>query len=222
MKAISKRLARDFENLAKEGPALGIFIKARSNDDLSVLRMMLVGPKGPYENCLFFFDIDFPNPYPINSPHVVFQCPYTIRCHPNLYMEGKVCLSILGTWTGPPWTPMMTLNTIAQTILMILDDAPLRNEPAYEKASLEKVQPYTDYVRYVCLRESTNLYRQCLTETLPPGFRDFHNEIMQTLIVNRERLNVQIAEINATVAPVRAVGYGNRSYSGEKMFIEPL
>jgi len=223
---VSKRLTRDYEMVANEGPPMGIFVRSKTNS-ITVLRMMLVGPKGPYENCLFFFDIDFPKPYPINSPHVTFHCPYSIRAHPNLYQgrAGKVCLSILGTWAGEPWTPMMTLMTIAQTILMILDDTPLRNEPGYVNSSLATIQPYTDYVQYVCLKESVNLYRQALTGSLPAEFADFGDAIMSNLINRKERINAQIAELMTKTKDkyVDPHGfYGNKSYVNEKYFIEPI
>jgi ubiquitin-protein ligase len=220
---VSKRLLRDFKNLLEEGPSSGIFIKENAGtDNLTHLRMMLVGPSGPYENCLFFFDVTFPKKYPIFSPTVLFQCPYTIRCHPNLYMQGKVCLSILGTWSGPPWTPMMTLNTIAQTILSILDDEPLRNEPGYVNSNIKQIQPYTDYVQYVCLKESVDLYRQCMTNSLPAKYADFADEILQILTVNREKINEKIVAINVIDTPVKPVIYGNVSYNGKKHFIEPI
>lgn len=221
---ISKRLNRDLMAIIEEGPKNGIFVKV-VNGDPRVLRMMLIGPKGPYENCLFFFDITFPTVYPINSPQVLFQCPYSIRCHPNLYKGGKVCLSILGTWSGPPWTPMMTLNTIAQTILSILDDEPLRNEPGYVNSPADKIKPYAIYVNFVCLKESVDLYRQCMTGTLPEKFRDFHDQIMGILIERKDRINAQIAEIIATHPDDTVIGsdcYRNSSYHGKKYFIEPL
>ncbi len=28
-----------------------------------------------------------------------------VRFNPNLYNCGKVCLSLLGTWSGPSWDP---------------------------------------------------------------------------------------------------------------------
>jgi Ubiquitin-conjugating enzyme len=29
----------------------------------------------------------------------------SVRFNPNLYNCGKVCLSLLGTWSGPSWSP---------------------------------------------------------------------------------------------------------------------
>jgi ubiquitin-protein ligase len=227
---VSKRLTRDLSALIAEGPANGIYIKCVVPDDPRKLRMMLVGPHGPYENCLFFFDIDFPTPYPINSPHVTHQCLYSIRCHPNLYHgpAAKVCLSILGTWAGPPWTPMMSLNTIAQTILSILDDTPLRNEPGYVNSSLEQIQPYTDYVQYVCLKESCVLYNHALKGTIVdamPAFADFRDEILQVLAAKKDRINEQITSLmklheGQFVKPGKF--YGNTSYANAIYRLEPL
>lgn len=180
MQKTSKRLLKDFQALQEEGPSNGIYIKQAVPGDFSDLRMVLIGPEGPYHNCLFFFKITFPNKYPFKPPYVVHQCLYSIRAHPNLYLgpEAKVCLSILGTWAGPPWSPMMTFNTIAQTILSILDNEPLRNEPGYVKSSLQTIQPYTDYVRYICLRESIErAYTPAISGKLNKPYAIFQNEI---------------------------------------------
>ena len=31
-----------------------------------------------------------------------------VRFNPNLYECGKVCLSLLGTWSGPSWNPAVS------------------------------------------------------------------------------------------------------------------
>ena len=85
-----KRLLRDFKKLQEEGPEEGIFVKCVVDGDLSELRMMIVGPKGPYYMCLFFFHIKFPQPYPLSPPEVKFHCPYSIRCHPNSFLKLKL------------------------------------------------------------------------------------------------------------------------------------
>jgi len=63
--------------------------------------VMIQGPsRTPYEDGLFFFDVQLPSDYP-NSPPVFFYVSYcTDRLNPNLYEDGKVCVSLLGTWTG--------------------------------------------------------------------------------------------------------------------------
>ncbi|KAJ0110923.1 hypothetical protein Patl1_02251 [Pistacia atlantica] len=53
----------------------------------------------PYHDGLFVFDCLFPPSYP-NEPPMVYYYSGGLRLNPNLYECGKVCLSLLGTWTG--------------------------------------------------------------------------------------------------------------------------
>ena len=57
-----------------------------------------------------------------------------MRFNPNLYENGKVCLSLLGTWSGPSWDPKN--STLLQVFLslqsMIFISDPYFNEPGYE------------------------------------------------------------------------------------------
>lgn len=61
-----------------------------------------------------------------------------LRLNPNLYECGKVCLSLLGTWSGQTtemWNP--NKSTMLQVLVsiqgLILNDKPFFNEPGYEK-----------------------------------------------------------------------------------------
>lgn len=77
------------------------FASSRS-DRLDFLRAMIVGPPDtPYEDGFFFFEITIPETYPFQPPAVVFKTSdHRVRFHPNLYVEGKTCLSILGRAGG--------------------------------------------------------------------------------------------------------------------------
>ena len=63
---------------------------------------MIVGPEGtPYQHGFYFFDVQFSDTYPMKPPYVSFKTgDGRVRFNPNLYVEGKVCLSILGTWSA--------------------------------------------------------------------------------------------------------------------------
>ena len=54
---------------------------------------------------MFAFDIYIPNDYPQSNPKVQLLTTGggRVRFGPNLYADGKVCLSLLGTWEGPKW-----------------------------------------------------------------------------------------------------------------------
>ena len=70
-----------------------------------------------------------------------------LRLHPNLYVEGKVCLSLLNTWNGRTnerWQPEST--TLLQVLLslqgLVLGDS----EPFYLEAGLERLRGETQSV----------------------------------------------------------------------------
>lgn len=53
----------------------------------------IIGPKDSlYENGIFKGKIKFPKEYPLKPPKVIFTTPIY---HPNVYDDGKVCISIL-------------------------------------------------------------------------------------------------------------------------------
>lgn len=61
-----------------------------------------------------------------------------LRLNPNLYESGKVCLSLLNTWTGSGtevWNPES--STILQVLLslqaLVLNEKPYFNEAGYDK-----------------------------------------------------------------------------------------
>lgn len=60
-----------------------------------------------------------------------------LRVNPNLYESGKVCLSLLNTWTGSGsevWNPVS--STILQVLLslqaLVLNEKPYYNEAGYD------------------------------------------------------------------------------------------
>jgi hypothetical protein len=73
--------------------------------------------------------------------------------HPNMYASGKLCLSILGTWSGPSWTSAMSLTTIILALQSIMDDNPLKNEPGYGIGVTQKHQDYHRIIEYYNLRD---------------------------------------------------------------------
>ncbi|KAH8311659.1 hypothetical protein KR044_007401 [Drosophila immigrans] len=115
----------------------GVVVRAYE-DRMDLMSVMMVGPKRtPYENALFFFDFQMGSDYPKSPPtcHYISYC--TERLNPNLYEEGKVCVSLLGTWSGRDtevWTPQSTMLQVLVSIQgLILVDEPYYNEAGYEK-----------------------------------------------------------------------------------------
>ncbi len=109
--------------------------------DMNLFTFMISGPKDtPYENGLFIFHASFPASYPNVEPKVLIDTTGMglVRFNPNLYANGKVCLSLLGTWSGEQgekWNSKTSsfLQVLVSIQSLILVDQPYFNEPGYER-----------------------------------------------------------------------------------------
>eukprot|EP01062_Namystynia_karyoxenos_P081408 TRINITY_DN894_c2_g1_i2.p1 TRINITY_DN894_c2_g1~~TRINITY_DN894_c2_g1_i2.p1 ORF type:complete len:1517 (+),score=521.67 TRINITY_DN894_c2_g1_i2:110-4660(+) len=108
---------------------------------MDVMRLIVSGrEETPYAFGLFVFDVFLPPTYPHSPPLVWLRTTGggTVRFNPNLYENGKVCLSLLGTWHGDgaetKWQPeVSSVYQVAMSIQsMILVPDPYFNEPGNE------------------------------------------------------------------------------------------
>ena len=112
-----------------------------SDNCYNIFTVLISGPSNtPYENGLFEFHCYLPTDYPTSPPQILLYTTgnNTVRFNPNLYNNGKVCLSLLGTWDGSnneKWNPES--STLSQVLIsiqsLILIDDPYYNEPGCEK-----------------------------------------------------------------------------------------
>jgi ubiquitin-conjugating enzyme E2 Z len=133
-----------------------------NENDITTVDALIHGPTDtPYAFGFFYFLVKFPANYPISPPKVSLLTTgnRTVRFNPNLYREGKVCLSILGTWEGPAWTTVNTISTVLLSIQSLMNENPYHNEPGYEKDKLpndsqtkEKVQNYNEVILHETIR----------------------------------------------------------------------
>jgi len=128
-----KRIKRDLRTLFAD-PLPGIFVHV-DESDITVVHALISGPfDTPYEGGFFYFLLRLPDEYPNVPPKVRLMTTGggRTRFNPNLYQCGKVCLSILGTWEGPAWSPSQTLSTVLISIQSLMGPAPYHQEPGYE------------------------------------------------------------------------------------------
>ena len=71
----------------------------------------------------------FPSNYPYEPPIVKFISNSNVRFHPNLYVNGKICLSVLNTWKGEGWTSCQSIYSILIILSSILTNNSLTYEP---------------------------------------------------------------------------------------------
>lgn len=137
-----QRLAQESAMMLESLPlsrASSVFVRT-DEERIDVMKALITGPQGtPYSQGCYVFDIFFPGTYPNDPPLVNLETTGsgTVRFNPNLYNDGKVCLSLLGTWHGDKdskWNPAKSnLHQVLVSIqALILVEQPYFNEPSYE------------------------------------------------------------------------------------------
>ncbi|KAI9172060.1 Ubiquitin-conjugating enzyme [Paramyrothecium foliicola] len=157
-----RSLIQEISDLQKSSD-LSIAVACRDIDVRNV-KALIMGPhETPYEFGFFEFAIRFNKEYPSKSPNV--QCVTTnggrCRFNPNIYSNGKVCLSILGTWRGErgeEWSSAQGLESILLSIQSLMSSNPYENEPGFEDANDESdkksQKAYIQKIRHETLRIS--------------------------------------------------------------------
>ncbi|KAG8372870.1 hypothetical protein BUALT_Bualt12G0112100 [Buddleja alternifolia] len=131
---------------------------------IDLLRAVIIGPHGtPYQDGLFFFDILLPFDYP-NQPPKVYYHSHGYRLNPNLYDNGKVCLSLINTWDGSKsekWTQNSTILQILVSIQgLVLNERPYFNEPQYE---YERNNKSSEFINHSIQYNETAFILSCKT-----------------------------------------------------------
>ena len=162
-----KQVRKLWAQLGKHLPP-GVHVRAfEKRTDL--LRAVIVGPTGtPYDGFLFWFDLQLPETYPSEPPSMHYHAwGLSERLNPNLYENGKVCLSLLGTWSGPGWDPES--STLLQLLVsvqgLVLVDKPYYNEPGHERHAdtvegEQQARLYNENARLLSLQATTAACRR--------------------------------------------------------------
>ena len=196
--AVKRIMNKDMKMIHKMNlESLGIYIQFDEENVLKA-RAMIIGPPGtPFENGVLFFLIDFPNNYPYSPPKVSYFSYSRYRIHPNLYVGksrdnylGKVCLSIINTWSGPQWTTVMHIGSVLLSIQSLLCENPLHNEPGFENEIGERNDNYNKVVMYDTFQNliSVNALNP------PQEFSIFKEEIAKHLQNKKEDIQKKIEQ----------------------------
>lgn len=105
-----KRMTREKGHLCLSSPDYFAHIH---DSDLLHFSTYVVGPADTlYAHKFVKINFTIPSNYPFSPPICHFVQHSGDRLHPNLYNDcGKVCLSILGTWPGEPWSQAMSVES---------------------------------------------------------------------------------------------------------------
>uniref|UniRef100_A0A663ELD7 (E3-independent) E2 ubiquitin-conjugating enzyme n=1 Tax=Aquila chrysaetos chrysaetos TaxID=223781 RepID=A0A663ELD7_AQUCH len=198
----------------------GIMVKT-FEDRMDLFSALIKGPtRTPYEDGLFLFDIQLPNIYPAVPPLFRYLSQCSGRLNPNLYDNGKVCVSLLGTWIGKGTERWTSKSSLLQ-VLISIQGLILVNEPYYNEAGFDSDRGLQEgYENSRCYNEMT-LIRvvQSMMQLLRRPVEVFEHEIREHFRCNGWRLVSRIEswlETNELVerSHEQANGYGSSSEQG--------
>ncbi|KAI0119595.1 ubiquitin-conjugating enzyme/RWD-like protein [Daldinia grandis] len=105
------------------------------------LGLIVVNPDSAFNGGYFKAEMTFTEEYPYQPPTFRFLIPIY---HPNIYPDGKLCISILhtpgedimsGEQASERWSPLQGVESVLRSVLLLLDD-PEINSPANVDASV--------------------------------------------------------------------------------------
>jgi ubiquitin-conjugating enzyme E2 Z len=144
-----QRLIKDVKDIMKNPLTDNGIYYHHDEEDMLRGYAMIVGPsETPYYAGYYLFELVFPPDYPHSPPKVTSMTQgERIRFNPNMYATGKVCISILNTWTGEQWTSCQTISTVLLTLCTLLCKDPLLNEPGITINNTD-MDKYTRIIEY--------------------------------------------------------------------------
>eukprot|EP01006_Ploeotia_vitrea_P014566 TRINITY_DN39546_c0_g1_i1.p1 TRINITY_DN39546_c0_g1~~TRINITY_DN39546_c0_g1_i1.p1 ORF type:complete len:497 (+),score=78.02 TRINITY_DN39546_c0_g1_i1:496-1986(+) len=135
-KNLQKRVHQEWKTLQAGLPEKGIKVKACTNN-MQLMKVLISGSKyTPYYCGVYAFDLRLPNDYPHRAPEMNFHS-YGLRLNPNLYENGHICLSLLGTWHGQNKSEMWSPDSSILQVLLSLQSLVLNTEPYYNEAGYD-------------------------------------------------------------------------------------
>jgi ubiquitin-conjugating enzyme E2 Z len=196
-----QRLLKDVKDIIKHPlTSNGIYYK---HDDEDMLKgyALIIGPEDtPYFGGYYFFEFIYPYDYPYSPPKVKFCTNGSdVRFNPNLYKCGKVCVSILNTWTGDQWTSTQTISTVLLTLCTLFCENPLLNEPGINKLHPD-MNNYNTIIEYANLNiavtdiillgnKNTDIVKSLSNNfTFLHFFHHFHSTVNENIKKNIEKL----------------------------------
>jgi ubiquitin-protein ligase len=147
-----KRLQSEYKQLLKE-PNYFYSVEPDMNNFL-VWNVLIIGPPdSPFEGGLFNCQFKFTQAYPNKPPEFKFLTPFL---HPNIYPDGRVCISILhegkDQWgyedITERWSPSQSVNSVIMSIISMIMN-PNFESPANIEASVMWKNNFDEYKRII-------------------------------------------------------------------------
>ncbi|XP_075528834.1 ubiquitin-conjugating enzyme E2 Z-like [Dermacentor variabilis] len=205
------RVKQDIAEI-KANPLPGIYVSPEEND-LTKFHAIVVGPSDtPYEDGFFQFFMKCPRNYPMKPPLVRLMTTDAgrVRFNPNLYACGKVCLSILGTWPGPSWSPAQSLSSVLISIQSLLNEEPYYNEPGFGKGMFPvSSKEYNARIQHETIRVAVCDAVEACLQDIPPCPPDLAATILKQFAESYDKYEEKVkglVHLTGTVMEQQYVG----------------
>ena len=199
------------------------------HDDSDMLKgyALIIGPTDtPYFGGNYFFELNYPSDYPHSPPKVKYWTNgNNVRFNPNLYICGKVCISLLNTWRGDQWTSCQSISTILLTLCTLLCENPLLNEPGVNNGHPD-IKNYEEIIQFANLDIAICDIIQKKKYVYMPFFENFYPIIKDNFLKNYDKFlefaNQKNNKMNLTVNEFRTGFYSMRVVVDYNSVIEKL
>ena len=184
---VMKRLISDIREINKNPlTSQGIYYQHDETDMMKGYAMIIGPSETPYEYGYYLFEFKYPANYPFEPPTVT-ACTQDgrTRFNPNLYVSGKVCVSILNTWTGDQWSSCQTISSILLVLCTLLCKDPFTNEP-HMTTSNPDCSKYDKIIEYKNIEVA--IYKMLTKEYLPKKFLMFYPTMVELYQKNKEKI----------------------------------
>ncbi|XP_014248081.1 ubiquitin-conjugating enzyme E2 G2 [Cimex lectularius] len=121
-----RRLMAEYKQLTINPPE-GIIAGPINEENFFEWEALITGPEGTcFEGGVFPTKLVFPPDYPLSPPKMQFMCE---MFHPNIYADGRVCISILHAPGDDPmgyessaerWSPVQSVEKILLSVVSML------------------------------------------------------------------------------------------------------
>merc|ERR1712150_257031 len=159
-----KRLMAEYKQLTLNPPE-GIVAGPINEENFFEWETLITGPEDTcFEGGIFPARLTFPSDYPLSPPKMKFTCDLF---HPNIYPDGRVCISILHAPGDDPmgyessaerWSPVQSVEKILLSVVSMLAE-PNDESPANVDVSKIWRNNRDDFDRIAgeCVRKSLGI-----------------------------------------------------------------
>ncbi|CAB5193781.1 unnamed protein product [Rhizophagus irregularis] len=191
MSSAANILLKQFKELTSN-PVPGFTVALRDEDNVFEWDVGIIGaPNTIYEGGYFKATLKFPNDYPFNPPTFKFNNEFF---HPNVYIDGRLCISILhppgddptsGETAAERWNPTQSVEIYIDGRLCISILHPPGDDPTSGETAAERWNP-TQSVESILIsisEEDLQLKNELemLVERLKEGDVNLHRPALESL-----------------------------------------